>query len=212
MSDRRATNPSDMRRDSVSAVTTISLIGVRGCGKSNVSRRLAAATKRPLLSTDVLIQYDNSGHDIASLAGDGWGKFRDLEFAVVAKAVAVPDAIIDCGGGVIVDIDANGAEVFSERKVGRLRQAGTVIWLDGDLERLAAKATIPTPNRPTLGDVSATTAIMRARLPHYERAADIRIDIEGKPRRQIAFEICHAVAEFAPFADAFTAGQDIPGS
>lgn len=185
-------------------MASISLIGMRGCGKSNVSRRLSAATKRPLLSTDVLIQYDQGGLAITQLTEQfGWHRFRDMEAEVVSKCVAVPDAIIDCGGGVIVDLDPDGGEVWSERKVNTLRSAGPVIWLDGDIERLAHKAAIPTPHRPPLGDVAATIALMQARLPFYQRAADLRIDIEGKSRREIAREVCESVAELATFANEF---------
>lgn len=185
----------------------VSLIGVRGCGKSNVSRRVAAASKRPLLSTDVLISYDNGGASIAEIAGRGWHEFRDLEFSVVQKATAVRDAIIDCGGGVIVDLDEEGREVFSDRKVSLLRATGPVVWLDGDLDRLAEKASIPTPNRPPLSDIASTLDLMRARLPFYERAADIRIDIEGKSRKQLAREVCEAVEDLAPFVEMFPADE-----
>lgn len=184
-------------------VASLSLIGVRGCGKSNVSRRLAAVSKRALLSTDVLIQYDNGGQSIAEIARAGWHTFRDLEFQVVAKSVGVTDAIIDCGGGVVVDVDQDGSEIFSQRKVSILREAGPVVWLDGDLERLAEKAAVPTANRPPLSDVQSTIDLMRARLPFYERASDIRIDIEGKSRKQIAREVCLAVEELSPFIDEF---------
>lgn len=184
-------------------VASVSLIGVRGCGKSNVSRRLAAVSKRALLSTDVLIQYDNGGQSIAEVARAGWHTFRDLEFQVVAKSVGVTDAIIDCGGGVVVDVDQDGSEIFSQRKVSILREAGPVVWLDGDLERLAEKAAVPTANRPPLSDVQSTIDLMRARLPFYERASDIRIDIEGKSRKQIAREVCLAVEELSPFIDEF---------
>lgn len=172
-----------------------------------MSRRLAAATKRALLSTDVLIQYDNGGRSIAEIALDGWHEFRDLEFAVVRKSVGVNDAIIDCGGGVVVDLDQAGDEVFSDRKVSLLRSAGPVVWLDGDLERLAEKAAIPTPNRPPLSDVRSTIDLMRARLALYERAADIRIDIEGKSRRQIAREVCLSIDDLAGFAESFAAEE-----
>lgn len=186
-------------------MSAVSLIGVRGCGKSNVSRRIAAATKRPLLSTDVLIQYDNGGATIEQIATGpgGWHGFRDLEFAVVAKAVAVGNPIIDCGGGVIVDLDQSHHEVFSERKVSLLREAGTVVWLDGDIEQLAAKAAIPSANRPALSDVTSLLDVMRTRMPHYREAADIRIDIDGKSRVEIAREVCVAIDDLAPFAEHF---------
>ena len=41
------------------------LIGMRGVGKSNLSRRLAVLAKRSVLSTDLLIEYENGGKSIA---------------------------------------------------------------------------------------------------------------------------------------------------
>ena len=36
----------------------IVLIGMRGVGKTNIARRLSFATKRPVMSTDVLVEYE----------------------------------------------------------------------------------------------------------------------------------------------------------
>lgn len=183
----------------------ICLIGLRGCGKSNVSRRLASATKRAIVSTDALIQYDNDGITIAELANGpgGWHTFRDREFEVVRKAVRMRDAIIDCGGGVVVDLDADGREIFSERKVSLLRSTGVVVWLDGDVERLALKTAVPTTDRPVLSEVESTIDLMTQRLPFYEKAANVRIDIEDKTRKEIAREICQAIPELTPYANEF---------
>ncbi len=164
------------------------LIGMRGAGKSNVSRRLSVLTKRPVLSIDQLIEYENGGRTIAEIiAGQGgdWRKFRDMEYAVVKKVSKLDGAIIDCGGGVIVDLDKDRNEVFSKRKVARLRKTGTIIWLKGNIKRLAAK-TKDSAKRPGLDDTRSAEDVMRRRLPFYERAADVTIDIGGKTRQELA--------------------------
>lgn len=183
----------------------ICLIGLRGSGKSNVSRRLASATKRAILSTDALIQYDNEGTTIGELVeSEGWAAFREREFEVVRKTARMHDAVIDCGGGVIVDLAADGSEIFSERKVSLLRSTGIVVWLDGDIQRLAEKTAAPTVDRPTLSNVNSIAEVMHNRLPFYEKAADLRINIESKTRKQIAQEICQNIPELHPYADEFT--------
>ena len=112
----------------------IIIIGMRGAGKSNVSRRLAVLTKRPPLSTDMMIEYENGGRSIPEIikAHDGdWRYFRDTEFETIQKLCKMDGLIIDCGGGVIVDLDENGEETFSDRKVGALKKTGKIIWLKG---------------------------------------------------------------------------------
>ena len=167
------------------------MIGMRGAGKSNVSRRLAVLCKRPVLSTDLLIQYDNGGRSVADIVDNekrGWRAFRDMEYDVVKKVSALDGAIVDCGGGVIVDIDDNGNEYFSKRKVDRLKQNGTVVWLRGDIKTLAQKVK-KTEARPTLDQQRSAEDVMRRRVPFYEKAADVILTIDGRRRADIAEEI-----------------------
>lgn len=167
------------------------LIGMRGAGKSNVSRRLSVLTKRPVLSSDLLIEYDNGGKsipDIIAEHGGDWRAFRDMEYDVVKKIARLDGLIVDCGGGVIVDLDKDGNEVFSKRKVQALRKSGTIVWLKGDIKRLAAK-TKGCEKRPTLDQTRSAEEVMRRRLPFYEQAADVVINIEGKRRQVLAEKI-----------------------
>ena len=130
----------------------IVLIGMRGAGKSNISRRLSVMTKWPVVSTDLLIQYENQGKPISQIiaeSGGDWRSFRDMEFDVVQKVSRLDNVIVDCGGGVVVDLDDNGDEIYSSRKVDLLKQSGKIIWLKGDIKRLAAKVK-DDQERPTL--------------------------------------------------------------
>ncbi|HEY9163469.1 MAG TPA: shikimate kinase, partial [Magnetovibrio sp.] len=130
----------------------IVVIGMRGAGKSNVSRRLSVLTKRTVLSSDTLIEYENDGQTIAEFIATnpgGWRAFRELEYQVVKKIANMDGVIVDCGGGVIVDLDENGDEVYSQRKVDALKENGVVIWLKGDIKRLVEKVKNK-PERPTL--------------------------------------------------------------
>ncbi|HIJ84001.1 MAG: shikimate kinase [Magnetococcales bacterium] len=168
------------------------LIGMRGAGKSNISRRLAALTKRPVMSTDALISYENQGCSIPILlekTGGDWRTFRDLETQVVQKVAAMDDVIIDTGGGVVVDLDDEGREIYSRRKMDALKKNGRVIWLEGDIVRLAAKATADS-RRPSLSATESEEAIMRRRLPFYQRAADHAVNIEGIRREILAVKVC----------------------
>jgi len=166
----------------------IILIGMRGAGKSNVSRRLAVLTKRTVMSCDTMIEYENDGKTIAKIVaksnGD-WRAFRNMEYAVVKKTCALDGVIIDCGGGVVVDVDKSGNEIYSRRKIEALKNNGTVVWLKGDVKRLVEKVKNK-DERPPLNKKISPEELMNKRIPFYQRAADIVIDIEGKKRPELA--------------------------
>ncbi|MBF0143518.1 MAG: shikimate kinase [Magnetococcales bacterium] len=165
----------------LAAGMNIVLIGPRGSGKTSVSRRLAAVTGRGLLSTDLLVSYESEGASIAALVerhGGDWRPFRELEYQVVVKAAALEGIIIDCGGGVVVDLDAAGEEIFSERKVAALKRHGQLVWLKGDAGRLAARIR-GDESRPSLSRTNDAETIMRRREPFYRLAADHVVEIDG---------------------------------
>lgn len=176
----------------------IVLIGMRGAGKSNISRRLSVLTKRDVVSSDLLIQYDNEAKTIPEILEThqgSWQAFRHLEYNVVTKISALDGVIIDCGGGIIVDIDGNGDEIFSKRKVDLLRKNGKIIWLKGDIARLAAK-TKGDAKRPTLDETKSAEEVMQRRLPFYEEAADIIIDVEGIRRPELAEIVFEKISKY----------------
>lgn len=173
------------------------LIGMRGTGKSNLSRRLSVRTKRQVLATDLLIQYENGGRAISDIVADGdWRQFREMEFQVIQKVAAMDGVIIDCGGGVVVDLDENDREVYSTRKVETLKSNGILVWLKGDIPRLAAKVAHD-ERRPVLDRSQPEEKVMKRREPFYERAADIIIDIEGRRRKALVKDLHWELINFS---------------
>lgn len=166
----------------------IVLIGMRGVGKTNIARRVSFLTKRPVMSTDVLVEYEVGVQIPAFVEQKGWAAFREAEYQVLRKLRTMDGLIIDAGGGIVVDLDSDGREVFSDRKVDLLKADGSVVFLAGDIERLATKVA-GDPRRPTLDARTSAIDLMRGRLPFYERAADWTIDVEGRQRSDIASEI-----------------------
>jgi shikimate kinase len=174
-------------------MANITIIGLRGAGKSNVSRRLSVLTKRPVFATDTMVSYEAGGRSIPELvAAEGWPGFRRRESEVLAKILQMDEVIIDAGGGLVVQLDATGCEQFNEGHAAALRAVGPVFWLRGDVERLVAKVEAKA-DRPALVDSAALLALMHARQPFYERAATHIVDIEGKKREEIALEIVMAL-------------------
>ena len=83
------------------------------------------------------------------VATQGWRAFREAEYNVLRKLSAMDGLIVDAGGGIVVDLAEDGTEVFSGRKVELLHKRGSIVFLAGDIDRLARKVQ-DDPTRPTL--------------------------------------------------------------
>lgn len=166
----------------------LNLIGMRGVGKSNVARRLSVMCKWPVMSTDVLVNYETGLSIPQFVAEQGWPQFRDLEWRILNRLAQMDEVIVDCGGGILVDLDEDGDEVYSERKVAALQQGGPVVWLRGDIDRLAAK-TAGDPQRPDLHAHLTAAQIMRRREPWYAQAAQWSIEVRPGERQAVAESI-----------------------
>ena len=167
------------------------LIGGRGCGKSSLAKRLARRNKNFILfSLDALIRYEAGAATIPEIVAErGWPGFRDLEFAVVEKVSRFPhSALLDCGGGVVVDLDAQGQETFSARKVDALRRHGMIVYLRRDPGYLMRRIAND-PNRPPLSDEASFLEIMERRDPWYRDAADLVLECGERSKEELAEEI-----------------------
>ncbi len=167
------------------------LIGGRGAGKSSVARRLLRLEKRfVFFSLDSLIRYEAGGRSIPEIVeAEGWTGFRRIEREVVTKVSAFPRAaLVDCGGGVVVELDAQGKEIYGKAKVDALRTHGRVVYLRREpeylLERIAGD-----PDRPSLSDHDSFLEIMRRREPFYRKAAHYVLECGDRSKREIAEDV-----------------------
>ena len=198
-------------KEALPARKVLALVGGRGCGKSSVARRLAAVDKRfVLLPQDDLIRIEyGGGATVADIVADrGWDGFRDLEHAVLVKSLALEFTLVDCGGGVVVDVEGDDLhEVPSERKIQALRDAALVVYLRRPVEYLekrvakkAAKLGGKDTNRPALS--AGLEEVMARRGPWYERVAHVVVeghDASGSPRPKhlVAADVLAAFYESA---------------
>ncbi|GAB4346975.1 MAG: shikimate kinase [Gammaproteobacteria bacterium] len=167
------------------------LIGGRGCGKSSIARRIKKENKLfTLFELDALIRYEAGGLTIPEIVEtQGWRGFRELEYQVVRKVSAFPKgALIDAGGGVVVDLDDQGQEVYSERKVNALRSYGLIVYLQRDIDYLIRKVE-GDANRPPLSAQKSFTEIMKRRDPWYREAADWVLHCRDLSKRELASRI-----------------------
>lgn len=165
------------------------LIGGRGCGKSSISRRILEKEPRLLLlPLDSLIEYEAKATIPALVARKGWRAFRDLEYRIVRKASAFRGALIDTGGGVVVDLGARDQEIFSRRKVAALKRRGLVVYLQRDVRYLLGRVAGDS-RRPALSARGSFQSLMVRREPWYRRAADHVIHCRKKGKDELADEI-----------------------
>ena len=130
----------------------IVLIGLSGCGKTSLGRRLSRRLRMKLLDTDAMI-VEKTGRAISDIfAGEGEGFFRDLESACAREAAAQEGVIISTGGGMIL----------REENMATLMKNGIVFFIDRHPSRILR--------------------LHAARLPLYRRYAHVTIPNNGGPR------------------------------
>ncbi|MGH2732490.1 MAG: shikimate kinase [Actinomycetota bacterium] len=149
---------------------SIVLIGPMGSGKSAAGRAVARRLGRPFVEVDEAVEAE-TGRSVAEIfAEEGEGAFRALEAAAVREAARIPQAVIACGGGVVLDPD----------NVVALRSCGLVLYLKVS-PGAAARRVGDGKGRPLLsgGKVEARlTEIINERSYLYEGAADRQVDAD----------------------------------
>lgn len=161
--------------------TSVALIGPRGVGKSRVSRKLAKFTGKTFLSTDMIACYEAGGlsiPDIIKKNNGDWQPFRELEYKILEKIFSnsTDNLVVDCGGGILFDVDSKGNEHLSERKLSLLKTHCKIILLLQPVEFLTEKMKSD-PTRPSLSQVKSYEEILKRRIPHYQSAADFKFNI-----------------------------------
>ena len=136
-------------------VENIILIGMPGCGKSTIGKKLAAQQGKKFVDTDALVE-EKAGKSIPDIfKEDGEAAFRKLEAEVVALVGKESGQVIATGGGSVLNLE----------NVRNLKQNGTVVFIKRDINKLA------TEGRPLSQGVDLET-MYEKRLPFYMAAAD----------------------------------------
>lgn len=164
------------------------LIGFMGAGKTSVGGACAAATGRPLLDTDQMIESE-AGMTISDIfAVRGEAVFRQTETAVLEKLLADTDrAVISVGGGL----------PLLEKNRDFLRRLGTVVFLRVQPETVLLRLKGDTTRPLLMGDhvEQRVRELLDYRNPLYVQAADLVIDVDGKSPEEIAEEILREYGE-----------------
>ncbi len=158
--------------------------------------------RRPVVSTDVLVSYECAGKSIPQIIrskGGGivaWRFFRQKELEVLRKISTLKNVVVDCGGGIIVDLDAKGVERYSANKVRLLRKNAVVVWLKADPGVLAEKNAAD-PRRPALGRTNEKDIMVR-RKPFYSKAAHVSVPADDLGAKDLSRRILKRISSFLP--------------
>ena len=155
----------------------IYLIGYRATGKTTIGRRLAEKMDLCFIDSDALIEETLSMPISGIVVMHGWEGFRQMESAAISALSGKEGLIVATGGGVVLDPD----------NVARLRQTGTVVWLDASpatiVSRMASDPATAaqrpplTQNAPSIADEVHET--LQHRRPLYRDAAHIHITTDN---------------------------------
>jgi shikimate kinase len=153
------------------------LLGLRGSGKSTLSKSLATRLDRPWLDLDHAV-LARLGVDSVAEAFSQLGEpaFREAEALSLAEAVRTP-IVLALGGG--TPFVVGGRELIEDAK----RRGSLVIWTDAPDRVLAARIASGSDRPPLRGDDAAgEIALLRSeRQRTYRALADLRIDTEAFP-------------------------------
>lgn len=149
----------------------IVLVGMPGCGKSTVAKRLVKLSGRALVDLDEEI-VRRSGKSIPDIfREDGEAAFRELESRLLLEAADKTGQVIATGGGAVLRPENRTA----------LRRTGRVYWLRRGL------STLSTRGRP-LSQGADLAEMYRLREPLYTAAADLAVEM-GKTPEETAGKI-----------------------
>lgn len=147
------------------------LIGLSGCGKSTIGKRLARKLRMPLLDTDTMIEK-NSGRTIPDIfARDGEEGFRTMESACAREAATYDGAVISTGGGMIL----------RGENMDALSKNGIIVFIDRHPSHILRSTTLG--DRPLVqNDRDRLFRLYAERIALYRRHADVTIPNHGGPR------------------------------
>ena len=163
---------------------SIVMVGLMGCGKSSVGKRMAARLGLPFVDADDEIEV-SARKSINEIFGDhGESYFRDGERRVIARLLGNGPQVLATGGGAFLNPETRA----------KIKACGISIWLKADLPVLL-KRVAKRDSRPLLrtGDAEATMRkLMEARYPIYAEA-DLAIESRDVPHDQIVTEVVEAL-------------------
>ena len=169
--------------------TSIALIGFMGTGKTVVGQALARKLGKDFIELDAIIEK-KAGKSIPGIfREDGEIRFRELEIEATNETAAKKDAVIACGGGIVL----NTINIF------RLKQECVIVCLTASTELIVKRTSGDKDGRPLLAVADKEKQIkelLEYRRPFYERAAEITIDTSNISVSDVVQKILEALSNY----------------
>ncbi len=168
---------------------SIVLVGMPGCGKSAIGRRLAPRLNLPFVDADDEIERA-AGKTIREIFEDhGEPYFRAGEVRVIARLLNAGPQVVATGGG----------SFMSEDTRNNIRNSGISIWVNAELPVLVRRVS-KRSTRPLFEgrDVTAVMKeLMEIRYPVFA-TADIIVESRDVPHEVMVEEIIKVLSAY-PF-------------
>jgi len=164
---------------------SIVLVGLMGCGKSSIGKRLAARLGLPFIDADEEIERAAAKTINEIFADHGEAHFRDGERKVISRLLSNGPQVLATGGGAYMHPETRH----------RIQADGVSIWLRADLPVLMRRV-MKRDTRPLLreGNPEATMRrLMEARYPIYAEA-DMTVESRDEPHDLAVNEIINRLA------------------
>ena len=162
--------------------TNIALIGYMGTGKTAVGWLLAQKLSREFFELDSLIEQ-KAGKSIPCIfQQDGEIAFRELEIRVTEEAANKKEAVIACGGGIILN----------KINIDRLQENARIVYLTASPRVILKRISSEAGQRPLLevdDPILTIREMLGFRRPFYERAADITVNTSRLDINSVAEQI-----------------------
>lgn len=162
----------------------LALAGMMGSGKSTVARRLGRLLRRPVVSTDALVEA-LAGKPVARIfAEDGEPAFRALERQVVGELRG--PVVVDLGGGAFCDAES----------ASRLLSVARVVFLDVSAAEAARRLGAGEPAGAAIEarPLAPRWAELRERRLSLYRRAQLTVETDGLSAEAVARRIHDLVA------------------
>jgi shikimate kinase len=173
--------------------TSIALIGFMGTGKTAVGKLLAEKMGKEFIELDALVEKTSGKSIPAVFRDEGEIAFRELEINVTREVAGRKNAVIACGGGI----------VLNKINIDRLKLECVIVCLSASPAVILKRTSTDKDGRPLLAVVDRAqqvTELMKFRRPYYKRSADITIDTSRLKPDTIVRRIIEKVKEHESYS------------
>ena len=153
----------------------VTLIGMPGCGKTTLGKKLASQTNRTFIDLDDEFTKEYGETPAQIITQKGEDTFRSMETALAKKILSQSGLVIATGGGIVTRTE----NWFF------LRANSRVIYIERPLDFLLKQNT---DNRP-LSQNNKIEELYKTRTPLYERVCDIKLENPGRDFVMAPFDI-----------------------